>query len=383
MQKKALMACSNYWTSPFQVGDHHIARSLVRLGWDVAFVSAPISPPHLFKKSDLLQRYAIYQNGGEKFLDDHLWAYIPGALLVPFKAPILDSKWLHYNWWHFSLPNIIGKIKENGFGKVDLLYLGSILQPFLLDEIEFTKSVFRVMDHLPSFPSTSSATNEIQMEIARRVDITVYSARSLEPYIKNLHPTRSVYMPNGVNYSHFADDKKEFPPEYSTISGPIAIYVGAMDVWFDYELIAFAATQLPGIAFVLIGPDDLARTKLPELSNLHILGQREYKDIPKYLFHADVGLIPFSVKKYPQMINHVHPLKLYEYMACGLPVVTTSWEELEKINSPAILSNSPDEFVNNIAWAVTHHENSEERINFAKQADWMKRVSSLVLELDL
>ena len=89
--KRLLMASANYWRSPFQVGSHHLARGFVRAGWEVAFVSDPISPWHLFggQLKDLRERYELYRGNGVTDCDGHLWAYVPGALLTPHNKPCL------------------------------------------------------------------------------------------------------------------------------------------------------------------------------------------------------------------------------------------------------------------------------------------------------
>lgn len=127
LNKKALMICSNYWTSPFHVGSHHIAHSLVKMGWDVGFLSAPIVPLHLFGRTDLRQRFELYRWGGGSFLDGHLWAYVPGAILGPSKLPLLRSRWIFNNWRHLTIPDVVKKVQGRGFGSVNLLYLDSMI----------------------------------------------------------------------------------------------------------------------------------------------------------------------------------------------------------------------------------------------------------------
>jgi hypothetical protein len=66
MPKKILMVCNNYWTSPFQVGSHHLARAFVKRGWEVAFISEPVSPFHGLRglHPELRERFAYYRAGG-------------------------------------------------------------------------------------------------------------------------------------------------------------------------------------------------------------------------------------------------------------------------------------------------------------------------------
>ena len=119
-KKKVLMACSNPWNSVFQVGSHHIARQFIEMGYEVAFISDPISPLHIIGGSGLKKRFQIYRTGGEN--KGNLWAYVPGALLTPHNFPLLRSKWVHQYWHTLTIPNLIKKVKKRGFDQVDILY---------------------------------------------------------------------------------------------------------------------------------------------------------------------------------------------------------------------------------------------------------------------
>src|SRR4051794_32053655 len=94
--RSILMACSQYWTSPFQVGSHHLARTYAEMGWRVGFISNPISPFHLLAPSpELKARYSIYRSGGISDIGGAVWSYVPAALATPAKRPLLRSHWLH------------------------------------------------------------------------------------------------------------------------------------------------------------------------------------------------------------------------------------------------------------------------------------------------
>ena len=85
-----VMGCPHHWWSPFQVAGQHFARQFVRAGWDVTYVSNPISPWHLASglSKDLRLRFRQYRAGGLTDLDGHLQAYVPGAIVTPHHAPI-------------------------------------------------------------------------------------------------------------------------------------------------------------------------------------------------------------------------------------------------------------------------------------------------------
>lgn len=361
------MACSNSWTSVFQVGSHHLAREFLKLGYEVAFISDPISPFHLLNGASLEERFQLYRSGGT--WEDRLWAYVPGTFIPPHSKPMLRSEWVYRHWHLMTFPSVVGKAKENGFGEVDILYFDTAVQSFWLKEIRARKTVFRIADQNAGFKKSTSAFIKLEKELIEKVDLVVCTAKTLVESVKG-----SKHLPNGVPLAHFAK-KGEIPPEYLTLSKPIALYVGAIDYWFDYALVKKLALELPHVSFVLIGP--AKENHFQSIPNIHLLGPRPYSDIPNYLQHANVGLIPFDVKNYPDLIHSVNPLKLYEYMASGLPVVATRWQELENIGSPALLCGTAEEFKAGILEALQRPAPNLYR-GYAAKLDWSCRAKELM-----
>lgn len=384
-RKRLLMASSNYWSSPLQVGSHQLARSFVQAGWDVGFVSDPISPWHFLgpNRKDLQARYDIYTGGGRTDCEGALWTYVPGSLCTPNNKPLLRSEWVGKHWSRLCWPRLLDVLARNGFGEVDLLYCDSVVHLGWLAQVPRQKSLYRVTDRISGFAKTTPAVLRLEQDLAREVDLVVYAARSLEGYVKALAPKRMAYLPNGVNYAHFASSDVRPPPEYAHIPRPIALYVGAMDVWFDYALMDEAARRLPTVSFVYVGPDELARQRLRPRPNVYLLGRRAYAEVPAYTSHADVGLIPFDLARHEELVRSIHPLKLYEYCASGLPVVAVEWEELASLKSPARLCRGPEAFIAALEQVIADPPNKALVQTFASCHDWQQRVTTLLSELGL
>ncbi|WP_418626571.1 GumK N-terminal domain-containing glycosyltransferase [Anaerosinus sp.] len=385
--KKALLANCNYWgNSTFLVGSNHIARCLVEDGWQVGFVSAAISPLHLLGglNKELKERIKLNLNGGIWY-NNHLWAYVPMALFTPKNCLGLKSKFVHDKYYKFTFPNVIQKVKEAGFGEVDLLCIDNVMQDFWIRHIKYRKSVFRITDKHTGFSNINDeAILEKERSFAKNVDYVAYTAKSLKNYVDFLSPKSAIYMPNSVNFSHFHCNNYKVPEDLLSIPRPIAIYVGAISEWFDYKLLREAAIRMPNISFVLIGPDNIAKKNLNKISNVYILGRKNYIDIPQYLYSADVGIIPFNVKDYGELVHGVNPLKLYEYMACGLPVIAAKWQAIEQIDSPAFLYDNINEFIKNLQRGINEKTMRKKiYIDFAKKHDWKEMVGEFLREIGL
>lgn len=375
MFKKVLMAVDNYWTSPYHVGSHHYAEMFANNGWEVLFVSYPISPFHFIKKDkrQVLERYHIYK-GNKKSGFSNIEIYVPMALITPNEKPIFNTKFVANYWHKLTMPNVVRYVKKLEFGEVDLLWFDSIIQYFWINEIKYKKSIFRITDKIDAFRKNNSNKIKLGERLKNRVDIIIYTARSLESYLDS-YKNKAFFIPNGVDVKHFLKSSREVPDGLKNIPKPIAIYVGAIDEWFGVDFLRDIARKCRDISFVLIGKASICISKLQKEPNIFILGERSYNEIPKYMYNANVGIIPFNTNH--PVVESINPLKLYEYMACGLPVVATRWKELEFIDSPAYLVDNLDSFVKEINNAL-RDGNSSKCIEFAKANSWEDKFKKII-----
>lgn len=381
MRPKVLMACIHPYNSTFQVGSQHLARQFIIHDYDVAYISAPISPFHIIKAFDreLSNRFKIYFQGGNYCFGRRLWHYVPFSWFTPVKRPLLQSTFVLWHWKNASFPNLKQKLARMGYTEVDIFYFDNLLAYPVMKDITFKKSIVRIMDNHLGFPGYPGVAGDIVPDIRESVDIVVYAAKTLEAYAKSFAgKTTPVHLPNGIDFNAFVGEKKEIPKAIEHIKGPIAVYVGALEAWFDSELLAFAAKKLSDVAFLIIGPNKKRLLKLKELKNIYTIGPVNHNQLHQYLQHCHVGIIPFDVDRYPQLINNVNPLKLYEYMACGLPVVATEWEELKLLDSPAQLCRSKEHFVEQIAYFTQTKVDKNQYISFAKQNSWSNNFKALL-----
>ena len=379
---RILMASYFDWGSPLHLGSHNLAAAFVDAGWEVAFVSTAISLAHAARDwPDFTAKAARYSFGGRRWLDERLWAYMPFALLTPHNVPLLRTRLMHRRW--------------------QLLTTRTSCEPS-----DRTGSVTLTCCTLtgPCRRSGSTPSGIVRRSLGSRTAIPVtwalrpccvsWNRSSFGPWTwwhtqasasrrSCAHKARSgcCTCPM-VSTSHTSGTVTAVSPRTTPgIPHPIAVYVGSLDEWFDYGMVNTAAASLPDVSFVIIGPAQHARDKLHRSANMHVLGPRPFSELPRYLHNADVGLLPRDARSRGELVHAMHPLKLYGYMACGLPVVATRLDELERLDSPATLCVDDDSFVTAIRSALTDPPDPSAALAFANQADWALRVKALLQAL--
>ncbi len=375
---KAVWCSPHSFTAATQVSAHHLARRLARRGWDVLFLSNPVSPLHVLGILDgeMRHRLACAARG---MIEEapKLRSLVPMTVLPLAGRLGASSAWMLANWPSWTLPPLRRTLARHGYDTPDLQVLDGPLALPLLDVLRPKRSVLRILDRLGGFASTTPALLAATTAAADLVNLVTFSASDLSSDMAALKPAWTLHVPNGVDYDHFSSPRPP-PPAYETIPEPRAVYAGALAEWFDFELIAQAARQRPDISFVLIGPPMQARVRLPSLPNLHLLGVVAWQELPAYLQHAQIGLIPFDVAHHASLVHGINPLKLYEYAAAGLPTVAVAWRELERLGAPIRLTHSREDFIAALDAALASPTPAETLQSFARQHDWDRLLDRLL-----
>ncbi len=188
--------------------------------------------------------------------------------------------------------------------------------------------VFNRSDRHSSFPESDRPTIEaLERGLLERSDHVVYVSTALMGEESGVTGDRAHFLDHGVDTDHFRRrPESEQPADLRAIPGPRVGFFGALDDYLvDFDLLERIAVELPGVSLVLIGDATVPMERLTRHPNVHWLGFRPYEDIPAYGSGFDVAIMPWLDNPW---IRHSNPIKLKEYLALGLPVVSTDFQEL-------------------------------------------------------
>jgi glycosyltransferase involved in cell wall biosynthesis len=382
----AVLAPTHGWTNTIRVSSHHLAAALAKRGWRVVFLATPVSPWHaLLRRSDIAVREKL-EASRQGLVDDGsgVSAYVPMTLFPHTYRWPFDRRSSLRHWQRFTLPNMRRQLRLHGVERPELLIVDNVVMGWLLEALSPKRSVYRITDHYASFSTTTAAMRAEECELAPKVDLVVYTAQSLKSYAEDLRPRKSLCLDHAVDVDFFDLADHCLPKAYETIPEPRAVFVGVIGEWFDAGALNLMAEQLPGVQFVIVGPDQGPGQRLVDRPNVHVLGPKPRSEVPALLHHAQVGLIPFDRVGKRDLVDGINPLKLYEYLLAGLPVVTTSWPELDRLRAPVIGCETAADFPDAVRRALAGEgPDREAREAFARKADWQTRIDELLAVLDL
>ncbi len=234
------------------------------------------------------------------------------------------------------------------------------------------KIIFDLIDDWSTSLGGDWYSPEIENNIAMQSDILIASAKDLKENLEKTTGREVKLVPNAVNLHLFDRTKNYQRPEDMPGGDFIICYIGSLwGSWFDWELFKSIALAYPAASVVAIGDYHGQCQSPPE--NIHFLGLKAQKDLPAYLKYIDITIIPFFVNN---LTHTISPLKVFEYLAMGKPVVTTDLKEMHGM--PYVYtSKSKEEFIKNIEIALKNKVDDSEINEFAQKNSWAQRINQI------
>jgi glycosyltransferase involved in cell wall biosynthesis len=368
--KKLLVSSTHYYQWHRRAGIHYFSDFFIHRGYTCLWITLPYTPLHLFSKAFRSEKlmYAKQFSKGPCKVAENVYNSTCFSLTYPKKGL---PEWSYKHFLAFS--HIKKHLKMMDFEKPDIFLLESGIGFDLLSYIQPEKTMLRVSDDLDAIHCPPSVLKKETVAI-NSFTLTTTVNQALKDILvsRGANGDNIALIANGIDVKQF-----NFPVVIPENKKPVCIYVGVINFHhFDIETIVAAAKENQGIEFHIYGPltRDI-KEKLP--GNLHFFGKVPFEQVPDILKNADCGIIPF--KDNPRMKTTQRPLKYYQYMASGLPVVFRSIGKLSMLkDSPGTFgytdTASLQEALRRAVSAGKVLENRKEYRDFAGGCAWENRL---------
>ncbi|CAB5714452.1 Poly-beta-1,6-N-acetyl-D-glucosamine synthase [Delftia tsuruhatensis] len=230
------------------------------------------------------------------------------------------------------------------------------------------------MDEWEDFPDIGQQLLMEEEILIDKADLVTVTASILERKWA-AKSRKCALVRNGVDFEFFSSNcvKNEL---LAHLKRPVIGFYGALAPWIDFALLNYLATRRPEWDFVLVGDCFVKDVEgIDRLPNVHLLGKKAYDHMPRYLHGFDVCLIPFKLNK---VTHAVDPVKFYEYISVGKPVVSVPLEEMAIYEDYVYFAAEYGDFLSRIEAALREEDADliHRRIQLAKANDWRHRYVS-------
>jgi glycosyltransferase involved in cell wall biosynthesis len=213
--------------------------------------------------------------------------------------------------------------------------------PYLRGALDEECFVYYCTDDFAGFQGVDEAAiRRDEAETLARADLVVVTSQELcEARLAQREDVALVR--HGVDHDHFARswrDPGPAPADMAASNGPVFGFFGLIHHWIDIAFLAEVARLRPAYTFALIGEAKVDVTPLARLANVRLLGRRPYAELPAYCTTFSAGLMPFTRT---ELTRNINPIKLQEYLAAGLPVISTPLPEAARFGPPVMIGDTP------------------------------------------
>lgn len=237
--------------------------------------------------------------------------------------------------------------------------------------------IYYCVDEYTAFSGVNGdALAALEAGLIQKAGLVITSAAALHESKRRLNEN-TVLVRHGVNWNHFRralDRNTTLPSDIADLPAPILGYFGLIaDDWVDVELIAHVARRLPDVSIVMLGRVTMDVTPLQRLPNVYLLGRKPYESLPAYCKAFAAAMIPFPLN---EVTRNANPLKAREYLAAGLPVISTAVPEVEALGGCRI-GRDADGFVEQVKAALADPGPTAARSNSVRHESWEARLAEI------
>ena len=358
-----------------------VMKRFAQRGYRVLFVERPVGLEHLWRYQQMRKRKIHRWREGLRKIEDNLWIVSLLPLLPGRYYSIAINK---VNQW-LTILQTKYYLRKLCFLS-PLLWLYNPEQGPLIGHFHERLSIYHCIDEFTvnTHGRKRRTISSLEKEILSKVDIVF--ANSLLTYENKRRFNSHTYrIPSGADVEHFAKALSPSTPVHPAIANlprPRIGYIGYINERLDYEILEYLAGERPDWSLVFVGgtypwtPGALPLSRLRRFSNVYFLGEYPFAEMPALVKGMDVCLLPYVND---ERARYRSPLKLYEYLAAGKPVVSTDHPEARELGGVIYLASSTETFLARIAQALAqdNQDLQRQRAAVARQHSWERRVERM------
>lgn len=368
------------WDNPFWTNKQHVALELAGSGYRVLYIDSLglRRPGANLRDLKRIAKRLFKALLPPRKVHDNLWVWSP--IMFPWQGISFVRR---INRSVLSAGLLIC-LRQLGL-KREYLWTYNPLTVEFLDLSRFSCLVYHCVDEIKAQPGMPvDVLDAAEKKLAMQADIIFTTSPQLTE-TRQVWNEQTYYLPNVADFNHFSSALKNstrVPSDLKSIPCPRLGFIGAISAYkVDFRLIRQIALAHPEWSIVLIGSigegEPWTDTSILEgLKNLYLPGPRNYQVLPAYLKGFDVALLPNCINEYT---DSMFPMKFFEYLSAGLPVVSVNLKALGDFADVVTLADSAEHFISSIEKVLAGDAPPlDRRLEVAAQNTYEKRTKKML-----
>jgi len=373
MNKVVCLSTANW--HPYPSRKHQVMQRLYDS--EILYFDPPISLIAPLKDPSLKKRLTAYRSEGEQVTESiKVYATPP---VLPFANKF---RFINRINQRILASYVRKRMAENGFD-APVLWAYSPTSCDIVEHVPHASVVYDCVDRHSGYKGiiNPKVVDKMEEDLAKQCDVVYCTADGLYDTLSQYN-SKTYMIPNGANYELFSQAQRTdltVPADIEDIRTPIVGFVGMLQECIDYDMILAFAKARPDVTVVFVGKPlpGVDISALEAMPNIRLCGLKPQPELPKYLARFDICISPFRAGR---LSRDVSPLKFYEYLATGKPIVASP-EPVQVLNYKDVvyIAHDTDEFVEMCNQALLEVDDSkiEQRLKYAKACSWDARVDEI------
>lgn len=251
----------------------------------------------------------------------------------------------------------------------------------LLDDINYDSIIADFTDDYSFIePKLADYFKQGDIKLTQKAEILFVVSADLYKLKSTLTDKHVFLLPNAVDFKFFNETAlttQNKPIKLACFNDPLIGYIGRMVKRLDKDLLKYIFKELPNYNFIFIGPEIESLNWAKKFSNFHYLGEIKYEELPKYIKYFSLCLLPHMINDFTKQLD---PVKLYEYLSLGKPVVSTRVSGSERFSEVIAIASNYQEFLSLIKYEISNDNTVKQkvRMEMVKNNSWEKRVEFII-----